>query len=310
MFVVETALGGSTQTDVLVRLGAKVTPLVAAGEYWRLFTSMFLHIGVAHLFFNGYALLVVGTELERLLGWGRFLAIYLLSGLLGSLASYAFSANLSAGASGAIFGLIGALGAFFFLHRERLGSWGRARLGNIAVPDRHQPLLWLHPAGHRQPGPPGRPGGRRWAWAGRWRRATSSIPSAGKVVDRNQPAALLAGARRWPWSSSSRARPWRPTPSATARRATCGAASRPSSARTGPRPRPSWSRPWPSTPPWPMPAVYFQPGPGPQLPGAARTGCRGLRTGPGAGARPVAGPLEPGPHLPGTAPLRRGPGPV
>ena len=131
MFAVETALGGSTDSDVLIRLGAKVTPLIADGEYWRLLTSMFLHIGLAHLFFNGYALAAVGTELERLVGPGRFVAIYFLSGLLGSLASFAFSASLAAGASGAIFGVIGALGAYFFLHRERLGSWGRARLGNI-----------------------------------------------------------------------------------------------------------------------------------------------------------------------------------
>jgi rhomboid protease GluP len=132
MFVVETLAGGSEQTAVLIRLGAKVTYLVASGEYWRLFTSMFLHIGFAHLLFNGYALVAIGTELERLLGPVRFLVIYLLSGLYGALASYAFSVNLSAGASGAIFGLIGALAAFFFLHRARLGNWGRMRLANIA----------------------------------------------------------------------------------------------------------------------------------------------------------------------------------
>ncbi len=131
VFFGEMALGGSTSTQVLIRMGAKVNSLIAAGQYWRLFTSMFLHIGLAHIFFNGYALLVIGTELERLFGYGRFLAVYVLSGLFGSLASYAFTPNLAAGASGAIFGLIGALAAFFLLHRERLGSWGRARLANI-----------------------------------------------------------------------------------------------------------------------------------------------------------------------------------
>jgi rhomboid protease GluP len=125
-------LGGSNNTEVLIRMGAKVTPFIAAGEYWRLFTSMFLHIGLMHLAFNGYALLAIGTDLERLFGHGRFLAIYLLSGLMGSLASYAFKYSLAAGASGAIFGLIGALAAFFAIHRERLGAWGRNRLINIA----------------------------------------------------------------------------------------------------------------------------------------------------------------------------------
>jgi rhomboid protease GluP len=131
VFVLEMLAGGSTDTGVLIRMGAKVTPLIAAGQYWRLFTAMFLHIDLMHILFNGYALVVLGTELERLLGWERFLAIYLFSGLVGNLASYAFSPSLAAGASGAIFGLIGALGAFFFRYRERLGAWGRGRLGNI-----------------------------------------------------------------------------------------------------------------------------------------------------------------------------------
>lgn len=198
MFAVETALGGSTQTDVLVRLGAKVTPLVADGQYWRLLTSMFLHIGVAHLFFNGYALLAVGTEMERLVGPGRFAAIYFLSGLLGSLASFAFSTSLSAGASGAIFGVIGALGAFFFLHRERLGSWGRARLGNILFLVAINLLF-----GFTQPGIDNLAhlggmvsgAGLGWALAPRY----EFDPFGRKVVDRNSlrrywPALLLAAA--------------------------------------------------------------------------------------------------------------------
>lgn len=133
VFIVQTLLGGSTEVDVLIRMGAKFTPLIAAGEYWRLLTSMFLHVGVMHLAFNGYALFVIGTELERLMGPGRFLTIYLLSGLFGSLASYALSDSLAAGASGAIFGIIGALAAFFLVHRKLLGTWGNRRLGNIAL---------------------------------------------------------------------------------------------------------------------------------------------------------------------------------
>jgi rhomboid protease GluP len=132
VFGLETLAGGSTNTEVLVRMGAKVNPLIASGEYWRLLSAMFLHIGIMHLAFNGYALVAIGTELERILGWQRFLTIYILSGLFGGLASYAFSASLSAGASGAIFGMIGALAAFFLRHRQQLGSWGQRRLANIA----------------------------------------------------------------------------------------------------------------------------------------------------------------------------------
>ena len=132
VFALETLIGGSTDSEVLVRLGAKVNPLIAQGEYWRLLSAMFLHIGIMHLAFNGYALAAIGTELERLLGWRRFLVIYLLSGLFGGLASYAFSDSLSAGASGAIFGVIGALAAFFLRHHQQLGAWGQRRLANIA----------------------------------------------------------------------------------------------------------------------------------------------------------------------------------
>ena len=132
VFALETLAGGSTDSEVLVRLGAKVNPLIAQGEYWRLFSAMFLHIGIMHLAFNGYALVAIGSELERILGWRRFLTIYILSGLFGGLASYAFSDSLSAGASGAIFGMIGALAAFFLRHRQQLGSWGQRRLANIA----------------------------------------------------------------------------------------------------------------------------------------------------------------------------------
>jgi membrane associated rhomboid family serine protease len=52
VLIIETVAGGSTDSEVLIRLGAKFTPLIAAGEYWRLFTSMFLHIGIMHLAFN------------------------------------------------------------------------------------------------------------------------------------------------------------------------------------------------------------------------------------------------------------------
>lgn len=126
-----TAAGGSTNTEVLLRFGAKANSLIADGQVWRLLTSMFLHIGLMHLFFNSYALLVFGIEVERLYGSTRFLAIYLLAGLWGSLVSFAVGPDLSAGASGAIFGLLGTMVAFFRRHREAFGRWGRQRLFNL-----------------------------------------------------------------------------------------------------------------------------------------------------------------------------------
>ena len=131
VFAAMTLAGGSTDTQVLVRFGAKDNVLIAEGQVWRLFASMFLHIGVMHLVFNGYALLVLGTDVERLYGSARFLAIYLLAGLWGGLASFALSPDLSAGASGAIFGLLGAMVAFLRRERRVFGSWGRQRLLNL-----------------------------------------------------------------------------------------------------------------------------------------------------------------------------------
>lgn len=83
---------------------------IAGGEYHRLFTSMFLHFGLIHLLMNMWALWVLGRTLEAALGPARYLALYLLSGLGGSVAVYLFApGSLTAGASGAIFGMFAAL---------------------------------------------------------------------------------------------------------------------------------------------------------------------------------------------------------
>ena len=98
----------SPSVDSLVRSGALVSQLVAAGQWWRLLTCVFVHIGIIHFLFNMYALLSVSSFLEEELGAARYLALFLLSGLGGSAASYLLHVRvISAGASGAIFGLIG-----------------------------------------------------------------------------------------------------------------------------------------------------------------------------------------------------------
>jgi membrane associated rhomboid family serine protease len=87
---------------------------VADGEYYRLFTSMFVHYGLVHLALNMWALWVLGRELEARLGPSRFLTLYLVAGVGGSVACYLFTpAAQSAGASGAIYGLFGALFVVF-----------------------------------------------------------------------------------------------------------------------------------------------------------------------------------------------------
>lgn len=97
---------------------------IAGGEYWRLGTAMFIHFGVFHLFVNMWALVVLGRYLETALGPARFLALYLVAGLGGDVAAYLFAAQngVTAGASGAIFGLFSAL---FFVNRKlRLDNSG------------------------------------------------------------------------------------------------------------------------------------------------------------------------------------------
>ncbi|PKO23910.1 MAG: hypothetical protein CVU38_01445 [Chloroflexi bacterium HGW-Chloroflexi-1] len=133
-FVLETVLGGSTSLVALEKLGAQVNSQVAGGACWRLLAAMFLHIGLTHIAFNGWALFSLGREVEAFYGSGRFTTIYLLSGLFGSLAYYLLGPDvLSAGASGAVFGLVGAEIAYLLRNRGLVGALGRQRLANLAV---------------------------------------------------------------------------------------------------------------------------------------------------------------------------------
>jgi rhomboid protease GluP len=133
VFVIEELAGGSQNARVLINLGANYAPRVSAGEYWRLFTANFLHIGFLHVALNSYALYVLGQETEAIYGSARFLVIFLLAGLSGAIASFTLTYGLSAGASTGIFGLIGTLIAFFVRNRKVLGSLGRTRLNNLLL---------------------------------------------------------------------------------------------------------------------------------------------------------------------------------
>jgi rhomboid protease GluP len=97
----------------LVRWGSNAGPLTLGGQWWRLVTSMFLHGGLLHISFNMFALWQVGRLVERMFGSARFLALYMIAGVCGSLASVLWNPHVnSVGASGAIFGIIGGLLAF------------------------------------------------------------------------------------------------------------------------------------------------------------------------------------------------------
>ena len=108
--------------DTIINNFCVYGPLIKAGQYYRIITGAFLHGGILHLAFNCYALYVIGSQLESYLGKVRYLIIYLFSAMTASLFSMIFSSNPSVGASGAIFGLMGALVYFGYHYRVYLGN--------------------------------------------------------------------------------------------------------------------------------------------------------------------------------------------
>lgn len=107
IFLIMYFIDRSFSVYTLIEFGAKYNPMIATGQYYRLFTAMFLHSGITHLLFNMYALNILGPNIELLFGKIKFVIIYLVAGLFGSLGSFIFTDAVSVGASGAIFGLFG-----------------------------------------------------------------------------------------------------------------------------------------------------------------------------------------------------------
>ena len=135
VFLMMMASGGGDLTAKLVRFGASFGPGIAQGEIWRLFTCMFLHVTPLHILFNSYVLFIMGRDAEAFFGSLRFAVIYIASGLAGSIASVSMNPKVvSAGASGAIFGLGGALIAYTLLNRDALPArFAKSWLKNLLV---------------------------------------------------------------------------------------------------------------------------------------------------------------------------------
>ena len=124
----------SSNIDVLIQNGANVDFLTKNGEYYRLLSSIFIHVGVIHFVFNMYALSVVGPQVESFFGRFRYFLIFIISGISGSILSITFNTNtVSAGASGAIFGLMGALLFFGYYYRGYLGSIIKSQIIPIII---------------------------------------------------------------------------------------------------------------------------------------------------------------------------------
>ncbi len=129
LFFVSFIVGkGETDAYALNLLGAVSSSAIRNGQIWRLLTGTFLHAGIIHLFVNLYSLCIIGTQLENFVGKKKFLTIYLISAISGSLMSSLFSLSLSVGASGAIFGLLGSMLYFGYHYRLYLGNVLRAQI--------------------------------------------------------------------------------------------------------------------------------------------------------------------------------------
>ncbi len=112
-------------SNVLITYGAKDNTLIAHGQYWRFVTPIFLHANLLHVGLNMLNFVVLGVFLERLVGHVRFLLIYLITGIISIIASFYFAPQeISVGASGAIFGLVGAYSVFVLVHRKAFPRGG------------------------------------------------------------------------------------------------------------------------------------------------------------------------------------------
>lgn len=127
MFLLMTFNGGSENPLTLWRFGAKINELIVLGDWWRLITPMFLHIGFTHLLFNGLIIYFLGIQLEMVIGHVRFFLLYILSGVLGNAASFALTTAISAGASTAVFGMFAATIVLAKLYPNHMGIQNLSR---------------------------------------------------------------------------------------------------------------------------------------------------------------------------------------
>lgn len=133
MYCIQTVLYGGTDAAALYRMGAKFGPAIQDGDWYRLVAPVLLHGGLLHLTVNNLGLLMIGPVVERLYGRLNFAVIYVVAGFWGVVASFVNSPTLSVGASGALFGAVGALAIFLLLNRRMLGPEERRLLGTVVV---------------------------------------------------------------------------------------------------------------------------------------------------------------------------------
>jgi rhomboid protease GluP len=133
LFFFGTVVTGGSTTQNLVDWGAKYGPYIAEGEIWRLFLPVLLHAGVFHLLANTFGLLIFGSMVEKIYRTRNFVAVYVAAGVMGNVVSFLAGPNPGVGASGAVFGIVGAFAVYLLLNRRMLGQLGSQQLTSVGV---------------------------------------------------------------------------------------------------------------------------------------------------------------------------------
>ena len=135
VFAAMLIVGSPYNTDTLIRFGAQVNVPPYQTEFWRYITSLFIHIGFEHLLFNCFALFVFAPPLERILGKIRYIVFYLGSGFTGNLVSQLLDTNVhvSAGASGAIYGIFAAFAYLGWLRKDLFDKQSRLTVRTMLI---------------------------------------------------------------------------------------------------------------------------------------------------------------------------------
>ena len=205
-FVIEIVVGGpqalfNPSAKLLFDLGAMQPIAVAGGQFWRLFTAMFLHAGVLHVALNAYFFWLFGRVVESVFGKTWMLLIYLVAGFLASVASYAFGpvTTLAVGASGAISGVFGAFIAYNYRRRHLTANANNLRMAltvivlNAVIAFAYRSIDWRAHVG-------GLIAGFALGYL-----ADDAVP-AGSAGSRSSPGSRRSSRSGSPWSSGGRAR--------------------------------------------------------------------------------------------------------
>ena len=185
------------QIDWLEVYGARFNAAIRAGELWRFITPVFLHGSVPHIFFNMYALLSLGSFLEKHYGHGRFVLLYFLAGFSGNVFSFLLTGEngYSVGASTAVFGLVAAEVVFFYQNRKLFGSQAKQAISNAVFIIAVNLFIGLTPGIDNWGHVGGLLGGAMFAWfaSPRWE-ATGIFPNFHLQDEREfRDSALAAG---------------------------------------------------------------------------------------------------------------------